>query len=150
MQQFPDLVRRHNVTPGPLVHVGGLLGDEIEAYYEAGFYDITVVRIGSDVARRHMRNRFPGVDVRDGVGLDATAPAVLIINTPGQELEALQFTPWDDLRLIVVETTDNAASGLTASQYDLVTEAITTRGFVEVDRWTRSDVGGLRVAFMSA
>lgn len=155
MQHFPDLVRRHRVDPGALVHVGDADGEAIPAYYEAGFTDITVV--DTDPERlRALRTRFPGVDAKqvtefelDGFRLDAVTSKVqvLVVNMPGHELTVLASAPWDRLSLLVVETSAHLTV-THATAYDLVTEVVTTRGFVEVDRWTRSgEVSDLRVAF---
>lgn len=158
MHTFPDLVRRHRVDPGHLVHVGSAQGREIAAYYDAGFTDITVVDSVPDSIRA-VRTRFPGVDVKevtghDGFRLDAAIPvaSVVVVQMPGHELAILAHAPWDHLNLLVVGTT-HSDSGVYASSYDLVTEAVTTRGFIEVDRWTRSNNRGngfndLDVAYM--
>lgn len=149
---FSALCRRHQVGPGPLVHVGNAQGREIPGYYEAGFSDITVVESAPDRVRA-LRTRFPGVDVREVTGeagfrLDVTSPAarVAVVNIPGHELGILEYAPWDSLRLLIVNTSasDNSVG---ASSCDLVTEMVTTRGFVEVDRWKRTDAD-LDVAFV--
>lgn len=144
MQDFPDLVRRHRVDPGHLVHVGNAQGREITAYYEAGFTNITVVDSAPERIRA-VRTRFPGVEVREVTGhegfrLDATTPdaKVAVVQIPGHELTVLTHAPWGSLDLLVVGTTHTDE---TPSPYDLVTEAVTTKGFVEVDRWTRSNNG---------
>lgn len=143
MLELSALVRRHRITPGPLVHVGAAQDREIPAYYEAEFFDITVVDSVPDRVRA-LRTRFPGVDVREvtdgeGLRLDAIAPGAhaAAVNLPGHELAVLEFAPWDTLRLLIVRTTtaDNANG---ANSYDLLTEVVTTRGFVEVDQWQRS------------
>lgn len=152
MLGFPALCHRHQVKPGPLVHVGGVQGRDVPGYYEAGFFDITVVESAPDRVRA-LRTRFPGVDVQEVTGeagfrLDAVSPAatVAVVNIPGHELAVLEFAPWDSLRLLIVNTSasDNLAG---ASSYDLLTEVATTRGFVEVDRWKRTDTD-LDVAFV--
>lgn len=152
MLGFPALCRRHQVGHGPLVHVGDAQGRDIPGYYEAGFYDITVVESVPDRVRA-LRTRFPGVLVQEVTGqtgfrLDASCPkaAVAIVNIPGHELAVLEFAPWESLRLLIVNTSasDNSAG---ASSYDLLTEVATTRGFVEVDRWKRTD-SDLDVAFV--
>lgn len=149
---FSALCHQHRVDPGPLVHVGDAQGREIPGYYEAGFFDITVVESSADRVRA-LRTRFPGVDVQEvtsggGWRLDAVSPAatVAVVNIPGHELAVLEFAPWDSLRLLIVNTSasDNSVG---ASSYDLVTEVATTRGFVEVDRWKRADTD-LDVAFV--
>lgn len=155
---FADLVDRHRVDPGRLVHVGSTVGlgpkDAVTAYYEAGYTDITVV--DSDPRRiKALRTRFPGVDVvevrSDRVfRLDATAPDAhtAVVNMSGHELAVLQFAPWSSLRLLTVCTTaaDNATG---PSSYDLVTETVTTRGFVEVGTWPRLGSGSdIDVAFI--
>lgn len=149
---FSALCRRHQVTPGPLIHVGDAQGREIPGYYEAGFNDITVVESAPDRVRA-LRTRFPGVDVQEVTGeagfrLDAACPAarVAVVNIPGHELAVLEYAPWDSLRLLIVNTSasDNSSG---ASSYDLLTEIATTRGFVEVDRWKRADTD-LDVAFV--
>jgi len=148
MQAFPELVRRHRVDPGPLVHVGGLQDRAIPAFYEAGFFDITVV--DSDPERvRALRTRFPGVDFSTEGAERIDAASVLVINTPGYELDLLSFVPWGNLTLLIVAT--NTKDGDSAvSSYDLVTELVTTRGFIEVDRWTREPYDGAdtNVAFL--
>lgn len=151
MLGFATLVRRHRVDPGPLVHVGNIRSQQIPAYYEAGFYDITVVESIPEQVRM-LRTRFPGVDVQEVTGnkgfrLDATAPAasVVVIDVFGHELDILEHAPWDGLRLLVVGTTTTSDSG--ASPCDLVIEAVTTRGFVEVDRQARSADQGVYVVF---
>lgn len=152
MLGFSALCHQHRVEPGPLVHVGDAQGREIPGYYEAGFFDITVVESSNDRVRA-LRTRFPGVDVQEvtnegGWRLDAVSPAatVAVVNIPGHELAVLEFAPWDSLRLLIVNTSasDNSVG---ASSYDLVTEVATTRGFVEVDRWKRADTD-LDVAFV--
>lgn len=152
MLPFPALCQRHKVDPkGPLIHVGDAQGRNVPEYYEAGFYDIIVVAPGSDRARA-LRTRFPGVDVQEvteaGFRLDAASPTaqVAVVDVPGHELAVLEFAPWDSLRLLIVNTSasDNSAG---ASSCDLVTEMATTRGFVEVDRWKRTDTD-LDVAFV--
>jgi hypothetical protein len=144
MLGFTDLIRRHRVDPGRLVHVGAAQGSEISTYYEAGFYDVAVVDFDPE-RTRVLRNRYPGVEI-DYLGrLDAAK--VLVINQPGQELEFLDSAPWDDLILLIVSTSADGGP----SPYDLVIEAVTTRGFVEVDQWEKSHGGGgadLDVAFM--
>lgn len=144
-----SLVQHHRVDPGPLVHVGNVQGDEVQRYYQAGFNDITVVE--SSVGRiRSLRTRFPGVDVREVTGeqpfrLDAPAH-VIVVNMPGHELAVLEFAPWDTLSLIIVRTSasDNTSG---PSSYDLVTEMVITRGFVEVGSWWYPGEG-LDVAFV--
>lgn len=152
MFAFPALCHRHQVKPGPLVHVGDAQGREIPGYYEAGFFDITVVESAPDRVKA-LRTRFPGVDVQEVTGeagfrLDATRPdaAAVVVNIPGHELAILEHAPWDSLRLVIVNTSasDNSAG---ASSYDLLVEVATTRGFVEVDRWKRTDTD-LDVAFV--
>jgi len=144
MHELPVLVDRHRIKPGPLVHVGAAQDREIPAYYEAGFLDLTVVDSAAERVRV-LRTRFPGVDVREVTGnegfrLDTTAPRAqaAVVNLPGHELAVLEFAPWDTLRLLIVRTstTDNTNG---ASSYDLLTEAVTTRGFVEVEQWRRAD-----------
>ena len=144
MHDLTALTRRHRVKPGPLVHVGSAQGREIPAYYQAGFLDITVVDSASERVRA-LRTRFPGVDIREVTGsegfrLDATAPRAqtAVVNLPGHELAVLAFAPWDSLRLLIV-TTSAADNTNGASSYDLLTEAVTTRGFVEVEQWLRAD-----------
>jgi hypothetical protein len=151
---FTDLVRRHRVDPGRLVHVGETQDRAIPTYYDAGYFDITIVE--SDPQRvRAVRTRFPGVSVIDtSVGeyrrLDAVADDAhtLVINDSGHELKLLTEAPWASLELLIVATDDTPpVDG--PSPYDLVTEAVTTRGFVEVDSWPRRGGGaGLDVAFM--
>lgn len=147
MHEFPELVRRHQVDPGPLVHVGAAQNREIPAYYEAGFFDITVVDSAPE-RTKEVRTRYPGVNVveltgADGLRLDADilSAHVVVVNVPGHELTVLDTTPWADLALLIVAT--NAKDAINAaSSYDLVTEAVTTRGFVEVDRLTRHPSSG--------
>lgn len=152
MLEFPALCQRHQVGHGPLIHVGDAQGRDIPGYYEAGFYDITVVESVPDRVRA-LRTRFPGVFVQEVTGdqgfrLDVSCPkaAVAVVNIPGHELAVLEFAPWESLRLLIVNTSasDNSAG---ASSYDLLTEVATTRGFVEVDRWKRTD-SDLDVAFV--
>lgn len=147
MHEFPELIRRHQVDPGPMVHVGAAQGHEISAYYEAGFFDITVVDSAPERVKS-VRTRFPGVDVvavetsddfRPGAGIFSAK--FVVINTPGHELNVLNTVIWGDLALLIVATNAKDASNA-ASPYDLVTEAVTTRGFVEVDRWTRDPRSG--------
>ena len=147
MHEFPELIRRHQVDPGRLVHVGAAQGREIPAYYEAGFFDITIVDAAPERVRE-VRTRFPGVNVvevtsatdfRPGAGVFSAH--TVVINTPGHELAVLDGPLWNDLVILIVAT--NAKdTGNAASPYDLVTEAVTTRGFVEVDRWTRDPRSG--------
>lgn len=144
MHEFPELIRRHQVDPGPLVHVGAAQAREIPAYYEAGFFDITVVDPDPERAKA-LRTRFPGVNVVEDLRLDAPVHAVTV-NEPGRELDVLDTLPWASLTLLIVATTSKDGANA-ASSYDLVTEAVTTRGFVEVDRWTRHPVD-LHVAFI--
>lgn len=139
MHEFPELVRRHRVDPGPLMHVGAAQAREIPTYYEAGFFDITVVESDHERAKA-LRTRFPGVNVVEDTGLDAPVRAVTV-NVPGRELEVLDLIPWASLTLLTVATTAKDGANA-ASSYDLVTEAVTTRGFVEVDRWTRHPAEG--------
>jgi hypothetical protein len=155
MLGFPALTGRHRIKPGPLVHVGSAQGREVPAYYEAGFFDITVVESVPERVRA-LRTRFPGVDIREVTGdegfrLDAVSPFanVVVVNLPGHELAVLEFAPWDSLRLLIVatSTTDNTNG---ASSYDLLTEAATTRGFVEVDRWQRTADADVDVIFVKA
>ncbi len=138
MLRFPAVCRRHQVDPGPLIHVGSTQGQYIPSYYEAGFLDIKVIESAPERIRA-LRTRFPGVDVQevtgeDGFRLDVVCPdaRVAVVNVPGHELAVLEFAPWDTLQLVVVSTAtaDNTAG---PSSYDLVTEVVTTRGFVEVD-----------------
>jgi FkbM family methyltransferase len=70
--------------------------------------------------------------------LDAIAPnaKVAVIDAQGLELEVLEGAPWDSLELLIVESCTEDDSTM-ASPYDLVTEVVTTHGFVEVDRWVR-------------
>jgi hypothetical protein len=149
---FSALCHRHRIESGPLVHVGNAQGREIPGYYDAGFADITIVESAPDRVKA-LRTRFPGVDVQEVTGeagfrLDAACPfaAVAVVNIPGHELAVLEFAPWDSLRLLIVTTSasDNSAG---ASSYDLLTEITTTRGFVEIDRWKRTDTD-LDVAFV--
>lgn len=155
-----DLIARHLVDLGHVVHVGAVEGPEIAAYYEAGFSHITVV--DADPERvRSIRTRYPGVDVVQAVctpaeargnddvevrRLDAIAPEakIVTINSPGNERAILAHAPWDSLKLAIVGT----CTADDPSPYDLVTEIATTRGFVEVDRWTRSYPTLLDVAYM--
>lgn len=152
MRGFETLVQRHQVDPGPLVHVGSAQHREIPTYYGAGFLDITVV--DSDPQRvKNVRTRFPGVnvvemeDLRPGAGIFSAH--TVVINAPGHELGILDEALWNNLHMLIVAT-DIKGSGNAASPYDLLTEAVTTRGFVEVDRWTRvpSDSAGLYVAYL--
>jgi len=160
MQFFPDLIERHQVDPGHLVHVGSVEGPEIPAYYDAGFNHITVVNADPDQARL-LRRWFPAVQVEQAVcslaetrgddtievrRLDAIAPSanVAVVNSLGHERAILQTAPWENLEMLVVGTcTTNEPS-----MYDLVTEVVTTRGFVEVDRWTRNTTSAQDVAYM--
>lgn len=139
MWRFPDLISRHRVDPGHLVHVGVIRDQEVSYYYEAGFSHITVAYPDPMVAKV-IRTRFPGVDVNmdEERRLDAIAPdaRVLVVRTPGNEVSTLLAAPWSFLDLIIVETC-TAIGDDPASTYDLVTEIVTTRGFVEVERWTR-------------
>jgi len=176
MQAFPELVKRHRVDPGKLVHVGAHEGQEMRFYYEAGFTDMVLVEPIPELAKQ-LRTRFPGVEVVQaacsdhegeatlnilqrtnmstllepgpldqvtrtvGVALrrlDAIAPdaQVAVIDAQGHELEVLSAAPWDSLQMVIVETC-TVDDPTVASSYDLVTEAVTTKGFVEVDRWTR-------------
>ena len=150
-----DLVQRHRVDPGPLVHVGSVKGSDIAAYYDAGYTDMTVIQ-SSAANVRTLRNWFPGVDAREVTGeqrfrLDAVSPAAhtVVIGMPGHELAVLEFAPWDSMQLLVVSTTANDNAG-GPSSYDLVVEAVTTRGFVEVGSWWNphdgTDVAFIRVA----
>jgi hypothetical protein len=150
--EFSALCHQHRIESGPLVHVGSAQGREVPGYYEAGFADITVVESAPDRVKA-LRTRFPGVDVQEVTGetgfrLDAACPsaAVAVVDIPGHELAVLEFAPWDSLRLLIVTTSasDNSAG---ASSYDLLTEITTTRGFVEIDRWKRTDTD-LDVAFV--
>jgi FkbM family methyltransferase len=70
--------------------------------------------------------------------LDSIAPnaKVAVIDAQGLELEVLEGAPWDSLELLIVESCTEDDSTM-ASPYDLVTEVVTTHGFVEVDRWVR-------------
>lgn len=147
MHEFPELIRRHQVDPGPLAHVGAAQAREIPAYYEAGFSDITVVETDPERAKA-LRTRFPGVNVVEDLALDAQVQAVTV-NEPGRELEILDLIPWASLTLLTVATTAKDGADA-ASSYDLVTEVVTTRGFVEVDRWTRhpEDGADINVAFI--
>lgn len=145
-----DLIARHLVDLGHIVHVGAVEGPEIAAYYEAGFYRITVVDADPDRVRS-IRTRYPGVEVEQAVcspaetrgndeikvrRLDAIAPSakIVVINSPGHGRAILATAPWSSIELVIVGTctTDEP------SEYDLMTEAVTTRGYVEVDRWTRN------------
>lgn len=152
MNELPELIRRHQVDPGPLVHVGA--APDVPAYYQAGYSDITVVDSAPERVRA-LRTRFPGVNVVEVTGAEDFRPGAgvfsahtVVINTPGHELAVLGQTLWNNLVLLIVATNlkdaDNAAS-----PYDLVTEVVTTRGFVEVDRWTRHPADGadVNVAF---
>lgn len=149
---FEDLIDRHRVDPGRLVHVGSTEGDAVRSYYQAGYFDIRVVDSDPEHIKA-LHTRYPGVATINAQGpfrLDAIAPNAhtVVVNTPGRELAVIQFLPWSDLRLLVVGTT--AADNVNGpSSYDLVTETVTTRGFVEVDRWDRGGGGSdLDVAFM--
>lgn len=155
MHRFPDLIARHRVDPGHLVHIGAHGGQAVPFYYEAGFNQITMLVSGSNRATV-LRTRFPGVDVRCvpifGEGsdrLDALFPRarVMIVSEPGGELAILASVPWDSVDLLIISTSIIKITDF-ASPYDLVTEAVTTRGFVEVDRWTREHTGSLDVIFM--
>lgn len=152
MYGISALCHQHRVESGPLVHVGSAQGREIPGYYDAGFSDITIVESAPDRVKA-LRTRFPGVDVQEVTGeagfrLDVACPfaSVAVVNIPGHELAVLEHAPWDSLRLLIVTTSasDNSAG---ASSYDLLTEIATTRGFVEVDRWKRTDTD-LDVAFV--
>ena len=152
MNEFPELIRRHQVDPGPLVHVGAAQRHEIPAYYEAGFSDITVIDSAPERVKS-LRTRFPGVFIVEMTGnetlrLDARA-RVVTVNVPGHELAVLDALPWDNLTLLTVATTAKDGADA-ASSYDLVTEAVTTRGFVEVDRWTRHphDAADVNVVYL--
>lgn len=147
MREFPELIRRHQVDPGPMVHVGAAQGHEIPAYYEAGFFDITVIDSAPERVKS-VRTRFPGVDVIEMTSADDFRPGagvfsspVVVVNMPGHELAILDTVIWGDLALLIVATNAKDASNA-ASPYDLVTEAVTTRGFVEVDRWIRDPRSG--------
>lgn len=147
MQEFPELTHRHQVDPGPLVHVGAAQDHQIPAYYEAGYFDITIVDSAPERIRE-VRTRFPGVNVVEVTGHDDFRPGAgvfsahtVVVNVPGHELAVLNGTLWNNLALLIVAT--NAKDAVNAaSSYDLVTEAVTTRGFVEVDRWTRDPRSG--------
>ena len=158
-ERFLDLVTRHQVDPGHLVHVGTVNGPEISAYRLAGFDHVTVVNADPDQARA-LQGRFPWVDAQRMVctlaetrgddtievrRLDAIAPSanVAVINSLGHERAILASAPWDSLDLLIVGT----CTANEPSMYDLVTEIVTTRGFVEVDRWTR-DASNHDVAYI--
>lgn len=148
--ELADLVRRHRVDPGRLVHVGTVTGREIPAYYDAGYVDITVV-CADQRQIRAVRTRFPGVDAvetRDELASTSLGAHTFVVNVPGHELALMQFTPWTSSQLLIVATsTADTENG--PSSCDLVTETVTTRGFVEVDRWERSGGGGaVDVAFL--
>lgn len=147
MHEFPELIRRHQVDPGPLLHVGAAQDRQIPAYYEAGFSDMTIVDSAPERIRE-VRTRFPGVNVLEVTGSNDFRPGAgafsahtVVINTPGHELAVLDTALWADLTLLIVATNTQDATNA-ASSYDLVTEAVTTRGFVEVDRWTRDPRSG--------
>lgn len=146
---FVDLIERHKLTPGRLVHVGSTEPESIPDYYEARYFDITV--IDADPERiKSVRTRFPGVNAVEttdelaSLRLDAHT---VVINTPGHELALMQFIPWDSIELLIVRTSaaDNANG---PSSYDLVTETATVRGFVEVDQ--RGGGADLEVAFLKS
>jgi len=146
---FTDLIERHRLTPGRLVHIGSTEALSVPDYYEAGYTDITV--IDADPERiKSVRTRFPGVnavETQDELASVGSNAHTFVINTPGHELALTQFIPWDSLQLLIVRTTaaDNANG---PSSYDLVTETAATRGFTEVDRWARG--ADLDVAFLKS
>lgn len=173
---FPTLVKRHRVAPGPLVHVGAHEGQEMPFYREAGFTDVTLVEPIPELAAK-LRDEFPYARVvqaacsdRTGLStlnvmprtnmstlvgpgpldtvnrripvevkrLDLIAPSatVAVIDAQGHELEVLSAAPWSTLELLIVETS-TVYDPTMASSYDRVVEAVTTHGFVEIDRWVR-------------
>lgn len=141
------------------MYVGMHGGEAIPFYHEAGYVHITVITPSPDEAWG-LRSSFPSAEVvgascapaqdKNALRLDAVVPTAqtVIVNDPGNELAILAGVPWDSVDLLIVSTnTASKATGF-ASAFDLVTEVVTTRGFVEVDRWTRDLDGVLDVAFM--
>ena len=158
MHRFPGLIARHRVDPGHLVHAGVRGREAVPFYHEAGYTRITVIEPAPGEAWV-LRSQFPSVDVIQGscspakdnhaLRLDAAAPRAhaVVVNDPGSELAVLAGVPWDTLDLLIVNTSTSDVTEF-ASAYDLVTEVVTTRGFVEVDRWTRDTDGTLDAVFM--
>lgn len=127
-----DLIERHRLTPGRLVHVGQVGADTIPGYYDAGFIDITVFYADREHIKQ-VRTRFPGVNAVDNL-VDTALPAqTYVIDVPGHELALVQLIPAEVELLIVRTAVDDNSTG--PSSYDLLTEAATTRGFVEVGQW---------------
>lgn len=171
--RFPELVRRHSLHPGRLVHVGARDGHEVFAYDQAGFADLVLIEPAPERVLR-LRRRFPGARViqaacsdREGradlmtqsngplrdvalMRLDVAAPLsrAAVVDTPGHERAVLAAAPWLTLDVVIVRTTARRGEATGVSPYDLVTEIVTTKGFVEVDRWTRPDSGDVDVVFI--
>lgn len=136
MHRFPDLIERHRVDPGRLVHVGAADGLEVSRYYEAGFSRITV--IDPDPARaRALRTRFPGVETDVTARLDADAQ-VLVIRHPAQARALLASAPWGSLAVIVARASTFCEAG----------PSDPAGRFVEVERWTRDTEADPDVVFM--
>lgn len=158
MHRFPGLVARHRVDPGYLVHVGVCGREAVPFYHEAGYTHITVIEPAPDEAWA-LRHQFPGIEVIQGscapakdnraLRLDAITPRAqtVVVNDPGSELAILAGAPWGAIDLLIVNTSTSDTTDF-ANAYDLVTEVVTTRGFVEVDRWTRDTDGAVDVVFM--